>query len=185
MKAWSATSMGLAATARDWRCASSKNAGERTSGTQTGTGRRPCERNRCRCSRTFSRLGLASDVRAMTTFPLVTGNHTAPAISFRPHSPDAPVRSLERPSLVVNHYFLGVQGPTSTLRESIRKADPKHTGDCVHLSGQPDRSTATISNVTPKCHTSVNALTGNGRYRPKIPGVQRRSIDLTAPRQRM
>lgn len=52
MKAWSSLARRLAATAAVWRCASRANSGERTSGTQIWTGRRPRARSRRRCSRT-------------------------------------------------------------------------------------------------------------------------------------
>ncbi len=60
MNSWSSAAATLAATARDWRCASSANPGARTSGTQIWTGRRPCALSRARCSRTrFRELVLA------------------------------------------------------------------------------------------------------------------------------
>ena len=39
-------SLALAATAADWRCASDRKAGDRTSGIQIWIGRRPCSRRR-------------------------------------------------------------------------------------------------------------------------------------------
>lgn len=41
MNAWSSLACRLVATAADWRCASRRNSGERTSGTQICTGRSP------------------------------------------------------------------------------------------------------------------------------------------------
>ena len=63
MNAWSSASVGLVATARDWRCASAANAGERVSGTQTWIGLSPCARSRARCDLTLSRedFGFAVD----------------------------------------------------------------------------------------------------------------------------
>jgi hypothetical protein len=55
MNSWSSAATTLAATARDWRCASSANPGARTSETQIWTGRRPWARSRARCSRTLFR----------------------------------------------------------------------------------------------------------------------------------
>ena len=52
--------------AADWRCASDRKAGDRTSGTQIWIGLRPCSRRRSRCSRTLMRDGLAPDAEAMT-----------------------------------------------------------------------------------------------------------------------
>src|SRR5262249_43295487 len=51
---WSPRAFALRATAKDWRWASAWKAGERTSGTQTWIGRKPCRRRRSRCAFTLS-----------------------------------------------------------------------------------------------------------------------------------
>src|SRR5260370_20137872 len=74
--------------AADWRCASERKAGERTSGTQIWIGRRPYARSRSRCARTFVREGLGFEAEAMAISEQVTCNlpwTVRPSQSLWPH----------------------------------------------------------------------------------------------------